>query len=274
MPTTAEGGAATPATAQASIAVIGGSGFYHLQEPAAPGHLVTTPFGLDPVTLYFENGTAGPLWFLPRHGKAHSIAPHEINYRANLWALAQQGVRGVIAVYAVGGITPGLEPGTLVLPDQLIDYTWGREHTYFSGQHSFDSHIDFTEPYDSGLRSLLMEAARDCAIPLRETGVYAATQGPRLETAAEVRRLARDGCDMVGMTGMPEAALARELGLAFAGLALVVNPAAGLGEGGISTIAMRAVLDEGMEQVRRVLCRALQRQKSLETSGASSGGNT
>src|SRR5690606_30180086 len=146
MPTTAEDSAAQPALAQASLAVIGGSGFYHLQQRDAPGHLVATPYGPEPVALYLENGAAGPLWFLPRHGKAHSIAPHEITYRATLWALAQRGVRGVIAVYAVGGITPGLEPGTLVLPDQLIDYTWGREHTYFSGQHSFDSHIDFTEP--------------------------------------------------------------------------------------------------------------------------------
>ena len=255
-------------------AVIGGSGLYHLQQCDAPCSRVDTPFAEEPVPLYREQGEAGELWFLPRHGKAHNVAPHEINYRANLWALQQQGVRHVIAINAVGGITQGLEPGTLLLPDQLIDYTWGREHSYFSGSHSFDSHIDFTEPYDAVLRNLLLQAAKSCAIPLGSHGVYACTQGPRLETAAEVRRLARDGCDIVGMTGMPEAALARELGLAYACVAVVVNRAAGLGEPVISMEAIRAVLETGMEAVRQLVCTALRLQKSGLESTAMREGST
>lgn len=257
-------------------AIIGGSGLYHLQQADAPCTLVTTPYAELPVALYREQGEAGALWFLPRHGKAHTVAPHEIPYRANLWALRQQGVRQVIAINAVGGISEGLEPGTLLLPDQLIDYTWGREHSYFSGDHSFDSHIDFTDPYDAALRTLLLQAAEACAMPLGAAGVYACTQGPRLETAAEVRRLARDGCDIVGMTGMPEAALARELGIAYACVALVVNRAAGLGEPVIAMDAIRLVLDAGMTRVRRLVCRALQLQKSASASELTAvrGGST
>lgn len=260
--------------ALAQTAIIGGSGLYHLQQADAPCTLVSTPYAEQPVALYREQGAAGELWFLPRHGKTHNVAPHEINYRANLWALQQQGVRHVIAINAVGGISEGQLPGTLLLPDQLIDYTWGREHSYFSGEHSFDSHIDFTEPYDALLRQLLLQAAAACGIPLGAHGVYACTQGPRLETAAEVRRLARDGCDIVGMTGMPEAALARELGIAYACVALVVNRAAGLGEPVIAMDAIRAVLEAGMLRVRTLVCRALQLQKSASDAAVVRGGNT
>lgn len=277
MPTTADaspGSAAGASPLRAATAIIGGSGLYHLQEAAAPCHAIVTPYGEQPVSLYLEQGAAGPFWFLPRHGKSHDVAPHEINYRANLWALYQQGVRQVFAINAVGGIADGLEPGALVVPDQLIDYSWGREHSYFSGKHSFEAHIDFTEPYDAGLRALLLQAGAACHTSLRTQGVYACTQGPRLETAAEIRRLARDGCDIVGMTGMPEAALARELGMAYASVALVVNRAAGLGDGHITMDAIRTSLDSGMTAVRRLLCEVLLLQKSVADSVSSRGGNT
>lgn len=257
------------------IAIIGGSGLYHLQQADAPLHTFTTPYASEAVELFLEDSMAGPLWFLPRHGKNHSIAPHEINYRANLWALQQAGAGAIIAVNAVGGISAGMEPGTVLLPDQLIDYTWGREHSFFSGAHSFDKHIDFTEPYDAALRVRLMAAAASCKLALHSGGVYACTQGPRLETAAEVRRLARDGCDIVGMTGMPEAALARELGLPYASVALVVNRAAGLGEGVISVDAMREVMERGLQDVRQLLLTFLATlQKSDSDSIPASAGNS
>lgn len=255
-------------------AIIGGSGLYHLQHAEAALHAFPTPYDAQPVELSLEDSPAGPLWFLARHGKDHRIAPHEINYRANLWALQQAGARAIIAVNVVGGITEGMVPGTVVLPDQIIDYTWGREHSFFSGAHSFDKHIDFTEPYDEPLRLRLMAAARRCHLTLHRAGVYACTQGPRLETAAEVRRLARDGCDIVGMTGMPEAALARELGIPYASVALVVNRAAGLGDAVISIDAMRDVMESGLQDVRMLLLAFLAAQKSDSGSDPASAGNS
>lgn len=257
MPTTANEVQSPPAT-RSTLAIIGGSGLYCLQaDAAATTHEVSTPFAAAPVRLSLEHSTAGAVWFLPRHGREHNIAPHEINYRANLWALRQVGVRRIVAVNAVGGISDDMLPGTFVLPDQIIDYSWGREHTFCTGDHAFDKHIDFTWPYSRRLGAVLQSAARECQLALRQGGVYACTQGPRLETAAEVRRLARDGCDIVGMTGMPEAALARELGLDYACLALVVNRAAGLGSEVISPADMREVMEAGIEEVRRLLQAAL-----------------
>src|SRR5205807_3424563 len=147
--------------------------------------------------------------FLARHGDGHSIAPHEVNYRANLWALKDAGASEVVAVAAVGAIRRDLEPGALLLPHQLIDYTWGRRSTYFEGPGTPVNHIDFTEPYSRGLRSRLLNAALACGEQMGDGGVYAATQGPRLETAAEIDRPERDGGEVVGMTVMPEAAAAR-----------------------------------------------------------------
>lgn len=240
------------------VGIIGGSGLYCL-DPAAHAelHEFDTPFSSTAVVLALESTTAGPVWFLPRHGRGHDIAPHEINYRANLWALREAGVTRVVAVNAVGGISAAMQPGVLVLPDQIIDYSWGREHTYFSGRHAFDKHIDFTTPYSAALAALLQAAARTAGLSLLKGAVYACTQGPRLETAAEIRRLARDGCDIVGMTGMPEAALARELALEYASLALVVNRAAGLGPAEISMDAIRQVMVTAIADVRRVLQAAL-----------------
>jgi 5'-methylthioadenosine phosphorylase len=198
--------------------------------------------------------------FLARHGYGHTLAPHEVNYRANLWALQAQGVTRVIAVATVGGIAPELGAGTIALPDQLIDYTWGRPSTYFEGSEQPVTHIDFTFPYDEPTRQLLVSGARAANVPLVVGGTYAAVQGPRLETKAEIDRLERDGATMVGMTGMPEAALARELKLAYAALTVVVNPAAGRGSSAksVSLEDIGRVIEETMAKVRLIVAKAVE----------------
>jgi len=239
------------------IGVIGGTG---LTEPVFLEDIqtvsVTTPFASEPVHIYLGRLGSTQVAFIARHGRGHKVPPHRINYRANIWALQHVGVRAVIGVNAVGGIHARTGPGALAVPRQIIDYSWGREHTYFADGLDAVTHIDFTNPYAESLRQLLLRSAAD--VPVWGEGVYACTQGPRLESAAEVRRLQRDGCDMIGMTGMPEAALARELGLAYACLALSVNWAAGLTEEPISMEAIGAVLGTGMALVIAVLCRAIE----------------
>jgi 5'-methylthioinosine phosphorylase len=239
------------------IGVIGGTG---LTEPVFLEDIqtvsVTTPFASEPVHIYRGRLGSTQVAFIARHGRGHKVPPHRINYRANIWALQHIGVRAVIGVNAVGGIHERTGPGALAVPRQIIDYSWGREHTYFADGLDAVTHIDFTNPYAESLRQLLLRSAAD--VPVWGEGVYACTQGPRLESAAEVRRLQRDGCDMIGMTGMPEAALARELGLAYACLALSVNWAAGLTEEPISMEAIGAVLGTGMASVIAVLCRAIE----------------
>ena len=182
-----------------------------------------------PVERWEQGG--GTVLFLPRHGRDASIPPHRVNYRANIQALHDLGAERIIALNAVGGISS--PAGALVVPEQLIDYTWGREHTYYDGSHSALEHVEITEPYDLNLRQGLVAAAEAAGVPLEPGGGYAVTQGPRLETAAEVDRLERDGCSLIGMTSMPEAGLAAELGIPYACLALVVNAAAGRGSAGI-----------------------------------------
>lgn len=240
------------------LAIIGGSGLYSLElGNFTQLHQVTTPFADTPVQVTEELTSAGPVLFLPRHGARHSVPPHLINYRANLWALHALGATTVVAINAVGGITDHMTDGALVLPDQLIDYSWGREHTFFSGEHALDKHVDFTVPYDQALCAVLARSALALGITCHSGGVYGCTQGPRLESAAEIQRLRRDGCDIVGMTGMPEAGLARELGLRYASLALVVNRAAGLQAGTISMQQLQQTLNAGISQVRSVLAQAL-----------------
>lgn len=212
------------------IAILGGSGLDRWpQLGALTPQSVSTPYGepAAPLLCGHINGVA--VCFLPRHGAGHSLPPHRINYRANLWALKQAGARAVVAVATVGSIPAHIPPGALVLPDQIVDYTHGREATYFDGADGRVEHIEFTEPYDAGLRAALRAAAVDNGIALIDGATYAATQGPRLETRSEIDRLERDGCHIVGMTGMPEAALARELVLPYACLAVVANRAAGRG---------------------------------------------
>ncbi|MBS0433094.1 MAG: S-methyl-5'-thioinosine phosphorylase [Proteobacteria bacterium] len=210
------------------LALIGGTGLY-----AFPGledlrrQEVATRWGAPSAPIVTGVLSGKRMAFLARHGEAHTIAPHRINYRANLAALHELGARRVIGVNAVGGIRADMGPRAIVLPDQLIDYTHGRVASFCDAEGEPVLHVDFSEPYDAGLRGALLAAARAAGVPVVDGGCYGATQGPRLETSAEIARMRRDGCDLVGMTGMPEAALARELGLEYACLALVANWAAG-----------------------------------------------
>jgi len=237
-----------------TLAIVGGTGLARLAGFAAE-HRETaeTPWGAPSADLSFGSLNGQPLIFLPRHGDGHTIPPHRINYRANLWALQQAGAGAVVAVAAVGGITPAMEPTLIVIPDQLIDYSYGRAHTYFEDDLDHVTHIDFTHPYSRSLRERLLTAGRDAWLTVLDGGVYGCTQGPRLETPAEVRRLERDGCDLVGMTGMPEAALARELGLDYACCAVVANWAAGKSAGEITMAEIEANLNRGMADVAKLL---------------------
>ncbi len=210
------------------FAIIGGSGLAKLTALEAPRRqIIRTPYGEPSGALTFGRLAGTEVVFLARHGYGHTLAPHEVNYRANIWALKELQVDGVISVATVGGIRDDLGPGALVLPHQIIDYTHSRKSTFFEGSESPVIHVDFTIPYSPPLRAALLAAAARCGEPLIDGGVYACTQGPRLETAAEIDRIAREGADMVGMTGMPEAVLAREAGLAYAAVGVVVNHAAG-----------------------------------------------
>lgn len=236
------------------LGIIGGTGIDQLEGlQLVDNHAIETPYG-DPSRV-IQEGRLGDtrLFFLQRHGSPRAIPPHLINYRANLWALRYLGVSDVVAVNAVGGISAQMRPGRLVIPDQVIDYTWGREHTIDSGENDSLMHIDFTEPYDRELRQRLLELASELDIAHEAGAVHGVMQGPRLETAAEIRRMAGDGCDLVGMTGMPEASLARELGLAYASVCMVVNAAAGLDDAPLTLDAMRATLQAEAAVVRRLL---------------------
>jgi 5'-methylthioadenosine phosphorylase len=233
------------------LGIIGGSGLSELAGMKVTRRgSVRTPYGRPSGALVFGTLRGRNVVFLQRHGPGHAIAPHDINYRANIWALHAKQVRNVVAIAAVGGIRPDLDSGAFAVPDQIIDYTHGRESTYYVRGRRPVTHVDFTRPYCEPMRQRLLVAARAAGVTVAAGGTYAATQGPRLETAAEIIRLERDGADFVGMTGMPEAALARELGLCYAALAVVVNPAAGRG----------AARDEiRIEDIRRESARALGR---------------
>ena len=246
------------------IAVIGGSGLDRWPQLGAfTAQSVSTPYGEPAAALLCGHVDGVAVCFLPRHGAGHSLPPHRINYRANLWALKQAGARAVVAVATVGSIPAHIPPGALVLPDQIVDYTHGREATYFDGDRVDGEggqveHIEFTEPYDADLRAALLAAAGDAGIALINGATYAATQGPRLETRAEIDRLERDGCHIVGMTGMPEAALARELALPYACLAVVANRAAGRGASSLLA-EIEQHLAGGIATAQRLLIAALPR---------------
>ena len=244
------------------LAIIGGSGLTQLSSlEVGRRKVVRTPYGDPSGALTFGRIGRCDVVFLARHGYGHTIAPHEVNYRANIWALKDVGADCVVSVASVGGIRSDIAPGMLVLPDQIIDYTWGRSSTYFEGAGVPVNHIDFTVPYSVQLRRRILQAAAACKEEIADGGVYAATQGPRLETAAEIERLARDGATVVGMTGMPEAALAREISLEYATIAVVVNHAAGRGESAraISLQRAEAVMAHAMARVRRILTRLCSR---------------
>ena len=237
------------------LAIIGGSGLTRLSTLAvAHREVVRTPYGEPSSALIFGQLAGQNVVFLARHGHGHTIPPHRVNYRANLWALKHRDVDAILAVASVGAITGTCAPGDLVLPHQLIDYTGGREQTFFDGSDREVVHVDFTQPYESGLRARCLAAAHAAHIAVHDGGVYGAVSGPRLETAAEIDRMERDGATIVGMTGMPETALARELGIPYAAIAVVVNHAAGRGE------SAQAV---SMERIARVLETAMDKVKIL-----------
>ncbi len=235
----------------AHIGLIGGSGLNHWQE-STQLQSVDTAYGAPSAPFEVWQTDKHCIYFLARHGSPHHLPPHLINYRANIAALQQMGCTAIYAVNAVGGIHPDMRDAPqVVIPDQIIDYTYGREHTYSSLQQV--QHCEFGEPFDAGLREQLIAAANVIGMPVSERGVYGCTQGPRLETAAEIRRLQHDGCDIVGMTAMPEAALARELNIAYASICLVVNAAAGLSAQPISLLEIEQALHLGMNSVKRLL---------------------
>lgn len=232
------------------LAIIGGSGFTRLQElEITRRQVIHTPYGEPSAPITHGIFKNREIAFLPRHGTAHTIPPHKVNYRANIWALKHIGARQILAIAAVGGIGSEMAPGVIAIPDQIIDYTYGRDHTYFEHDLSQVTHIDFTYPYSDKIRQKLMAAAKTANVPVVANGVYGATQGPRLETAMEIARMERDGCTLVGMTGMPETALARELGLNYACCAVVANWAAGKGDGPISMKEIEEYIGRGMEQI-------------------------
>ena len=239
-----------------AIAIIGGTGMNQW-----PGltiqrlQPVETPVGETSAPLTYGRVHGVDVIFLPRHGEGHKIPPHLINYRANLRALKDAGVTSVIAISAVGGIARSMKPAAVAVPDDVIDYTYGRAHTFWDGPGEM-RHVDFSEPYAPRLRRALLAGARKAAVKVVDGGVMGVTQGPRLESPAEIARMKRDGCAMVGMTGMPEAALAKELELDYAALALSVNWAAGLGSGDIHGEIERTVAD-GMKKVRAILAKVL-----------------
>ena len=238
------------------LAIIGGSGLTQLSTlEITRREVVRTPYGEPSGALTFGTLSERPVVFLARHGYGHTIPPHQVNYRANIWALKHVKAAAIVSVASVGGIRDGFGPGVLVVPNQIIDYTWGRKSTFFEGGEEAVHHIDFTHPYDEPLRQRILAAALAVGEPMFDGGVYAATQGPRLETAAEINRFEGDGAELVGMTGMPEASLARELNLPYAAINVVANYAAGRGESetGIKFSSIEVVLQEAMMRVRRVL---------------------
>ena len=238
------------------LGIIGGTGLTQLYNlEITRREIVRTPFGDASGALTFGKLNGRDVVFLARHGYGHTIPPHEVNYRANIWALHSEGAARVVSVASVGGIRADLLPGTLVIPHQVLDYTWGRKHTFFEGPDQPVTHIDFTHPYCEVLRERLLKAAAAAGQAIVNNGVYAATQGPRLESAAEIDRLERDGAVMVGMTGMPEAALAKEIGMRYAAVAVVVNHAAGRGDSSeeIHLDQINAVLKASMVKVRTLL---------------------
>jgi 5'-deoxy-5'-methylthioadenosine phosphorylase len=242
-----------------TVAVIGGTGMN-----AWPGFQIErrlqirTPYGKPSADLLEGRVYGMRAIFLARHGEGHTLPPHAINYRANLWALREAGVQSIVAIAAVGAIAPWLPPGGVAVPGDLIDYTYGRDHTYSDGSAGSElRHVEFTEPYSSRIRRELIHGALAAGLDIADSGVMGVTQGPRLESAAEIRRLKRDGCDMVGMTGMPEAALARELGVDYACLAVSVNWGAGVMGVGDIHAEIHQSIEDGMRKVRAILGHAL-----------------
>ncbi len=236
------------------LAIIGGTGLTQLEGlTLLKSERLETPYGIPSAEFITGEFNEKPVVFLARHGNPHTIAPHKINYRANIWALKQLGIDDIIAVAAVGGISAQMVPAHIVIPDQIIDYSYGREHTFFSDTNHPVTHIDFTHPYSPALRAALIAAAGQGQINISTDATYGCTQGPRLETIAEIKRMERDGCDIVGMTAMPEAALAKELGMSYASISVIANWAAGKSEGEITMAEIEQNLNVGMANTARLL---------------------
>jgi 5'-methylthioadenosine phosphorylase/5'-methylthioinosine phosphorylase len=235
-----------------TIAIIGGTGLTQLSDfKLIKYERMDTPYGSPSAEFMSGELNHTPVIFLARHGNPHTLAPHKINYRANIWGLKQLGVEQIIAVAAVGGITGEMAPAHIAIPDQIIDYSYGRLHTFYEDEAV--NHIDFTYPYSQKLRARLISAAAQANIKISPLAVYGCTQGPRLETAAEIRRMEQDGCDLVGMTGMPEAALAKELDMNYAAINVVANWAAGKAEGEITMAEIERHLHKGMANTAKLL---------------------
>ncbi|MDX1804381.1 MAG: S-methyl-5'-thioinosine phosphorylase [Alcanivorax sp.] len=236
------------------LAFIGGTGLTRMDNlRIIDKHTQGTRFG-DPAAAVVEGELHDRrVLFLARHGDPHILLPHQVNYRANIMALKDAGATAIVAINAVGGISARAPTGTLVMPDQLIDYSWGRDSTFFDDPHAPLVHVDFSWPFDEALRTALRQTLMISELPWQDGGCYGVTQGPRLETSAEVLRMERDGCDIVGMTGMPEAVLARELEIPYAMLSLVVNPAAGKSSREITMAEIEAVIHHGMAGVCQLL---------------------
>lgn len=234
-------------------AVIGGSGLYALNSEFRidRSHMRDTPYGEASAELKIGELNGQRIVFLARHGESHQIPPHRINYRANLWALQHLGVASIIAVNAVGGIDA--PPESLVIPDQIIDYTSNREQSFFDGDKGEAEHVDFTYPYSEALRKRIIATGRNSDIELTQSGTYGCTNGPRFETRAEIQKMQRDGCSIIGMTGMPEACLARELDMDYASIALVVNWCAGIEDSILDMEQITKTLDQGMKTVLRLI---------------------
>ena len=241
------------------LAIIGGSGLIRIPDLKVIDEIhCETRWGQASASITVGEMNGIEVLFLPRHGNPHVIPPHRINYRANIRALHEQQVTEIIAVNAVGGITNAMTPCRIVIPDQLIDYTHGRIESYHEDDLDEVVHIDFTMPYSASVRNKLLDAAATCKFDVSPRATYGVTQGPRLETAAEIERMERDGCDIVGMTSMPEASLARELDIDYGCCALVVNWAAGKTEEVITMEIIEQNLANGMDNVLQLLHTLLQ----------------
>lgn len=238
------------------LAIIGGRGLTELANlKITHRQVLRTPYGEPSGAFLFGTLNDHEVIFLARHGYGYTIPPHLVNYRANMWALREQGVTKVVSVATVGGIRADLAPGALVVPDQIIDYTHGRDSTFFDTRDTRYANANFALPYSPELRSHILKSATVVQQFCVDGGVYAATQGPRLDSIAEVSRYERDGADMIGMTGMPETVLAMELGLHYACIAVVTNYAAGRGDSkqGINMESLNSTASTAMVRVRSIL---------------------
>lgn len=235
------------------IGIIGGSGLYEIKGLTLKHKKsVKTPYG-KPSEQYFIGEIGGTeAVFLPRHGKRHDIPPHMINYRANIWGFRKLGVEKIISISAVGGIKKGLRPGDIVILDQVLDMTRNRKSTFYDGKEGV-IHIDFTDPYCPDIRKTLLTAGKRAGVSLKKGGTYVAVEGPRLESASEIKSFSILGGDVVGMTGMPEACLARELEICYSGLSVVANYAAGISRKKLTVAEVMEAMMSSTEKIKKLL---------------------